>query len=297
MNRNKIILLALFPIFLQNTFAQDIFGQDSIISKTLSQQWELLPKDKKGTFKLTSYKPIYITAGRWSSRPNRQPQSENPDYSVDAPKDFNNYEAKFQLSFKTKILESFFFGKGDLWAGFTQIAHWQLYNTDLSRPFRELNYEPELMLNFPLDFKFLGFRARMFGMGINHQSNGRDVPRSRSWNRLMFHFAMERENLQIYLKPWIRMKSGEDQNPMITDYVGQAEATVIFNIDRHNFYIIGTNSLSLKDNKGSVQFNYLYPLKANLRAHLQLFSGYGETLIDYNHRQTTIGLGISFIDW
>src|SRR5690606_20630245 len=107
-------------------------------------------------------------------------------------------------SFKTKILQSFLFGTGDLWVGYTQIAHWQVYNKKLSRPFRELNYEPELIANFPLNFNFLGFKARMAGVAFNHQSNGRPDPISRSWNRVILHFAVERDNFQIYLKPWMR---------------------------------------------------------------------------------------------
>jgi len=272
-------------------------SQKRIFSKTMSQRWELDQEDKKGTFRLTSYKPFYVTAGRRSNNPNVLPQSENPDFSATVPKNFNNYEARFQLSFKTKVLQSFLFGQGDLWIAYSQVAHWQIYNTELSRPFRELNYEPELILNFPLDFKILRFNARMAGIGFNHQSNGRDLPRSRSWNRIMFYFGLERENLQIYLKPWIRLKDEIDENPLITTYIGRAEGTVAFKLKKHAFYLIGTNSLSFKDNHGSLQFNYQYPLKANLRAQLQIFNGYGETLIDYNHKQTTIGLGVSFIDW
>ena len=57
------------------------------------------------------------------------------------------------------------------------------------------------------------------------------------------------------------------------------------------------NSLS----RGSLQMDWSYPVFADqpkgLRWYAQLFSGYGETLLDYNHRQTTLGLGLSLIQF
>jgi phospholipase A1 len=287
----------LFFIILKANSQELPIAQNKVYLKTLSQRWELNEEDKKGTFRIVSYKPFYFTAGRKTNNPNELPYSENPDNSATEAKPYNNYESRFQLSFKTKVLESFLFGTGDLWVGYTQIAHWQIYNTELSRPFRELNYEPELILNFPLNMKLLGFDLKMAGIGFNHQSNGRDLPRSRSWNRVMFNIAMERKNLIINLKPWIRLKDEIDENPLITSYVGRVETFATYQLKKHIFHVIATNSLSLNDNHGSLQFNYIYPLKANISAQLQFFNGYGETLIDYNHKQTTVGIGISFTDW
>lgn len=280
------------------SYSQSVFDQDQVIEKTMSQRWELDDEDKNGTFKLTFYKPIFVLPARWSSNPNELPQSENLENSFTEVQNYDQVEAKFQLSLKTKLIQSFLFGHGDIWLGFTQLANWQVYNDPISRPFRELNYEPELIVNFPMKVNLLGIDLRMAGIAFNHQSNGRDLPRSRSWNRIMFHAAFEKDNFQLYLKPWIRIESSDkDDNPAISEYIGRMEANAIYNKNKHSIYVIGKNSLDFDKNRGSLEINYLYSVKSNLRLHFQAFTGYGETLIDYNHKQTTLGIGISFIDW
>jgi phospholipase A1 len=36
---------------------------------------------------------------------------------------------------------------------------------------------------------------------------------------------------------------------------------------------------------------------AGLRWFVQVFTGYGETLLDYNHRQTSIGAGVTLFQF
>ena len=169
-----------------------------------------------------------------------------------------------------------FQGHMDIWMGYSQTAYWQIYNKKLSRPFRELNYKPEIIANVPIKFPILGFEAKMIGLAIIHESNGRSDPISRSWNRIAFHAGFERNNWQVMLKPWIRIGSKVDDNENISDFIGRGEANVVYDWGRQRFRAIA--------------------IFENFNGHLQLFDGYGETLIDYNHRQTTFGVGVSLIN-
>ena len=264
----------------------------------MAERWELGKANHKGLFLVTAYRPIYVTAGRFSSNPNEQPTSENPAYTLPFKIPYNKYEAKFQFSMKTKIVRGLFWGAGDIWVAFTQKAHWQVYNEKLSRPFRELNYEPELILNFATNYKLFGFKGSMLGIALNHQSNGKILPLSRSWNRVVLQAGFERKNWQVYLRPWIRLTDKDDENPAIEDYTGRAEAIVIYNPGKHQLSAVMAHSLRAKNGgRGSMQLNWVFPVINNLRGQLQVSEGYGETLMDYNHRQTTIGLSVSLVEW
>jgi phospholipase A1/A2 len=64
----------------------------------------------------------------------------------------------------------------------------------------------------------------------------------------------------------------------------------------------GTHQLSLSgrynpgSGYGAVQAHWTFPIARRVRGIVQVFSGYGESLIDYNVRQTTYGIGISLAD-
>ena len=268
--------------------------------RTMTERWELDTTVTRGTFVISPYKPIYILPLRYSDLPNEAPKSgnQNPEYVAPDGSDFDNIETKFQISFKTKLLQDIFWGHGDLWGAYTQKSHWQLYNNKLSRPFREINYEPEIILNFPLKFKIWGFRMRMAGVAFNHESNGRSLPYSRSWNRIIFHAGFDRKNWSVYLRPWLRLSDTQDDNPDISQYIGRGDVNVIYTRNGDVFSLIGSHNLNFGSKiRGNLNFSWSHPLKGNLRGYLQLSHGYGETLIDYNHRQTTVGIGISLIEW
>ena len=37
--------------------------------------------------------------------------------------------------------------------------------------------------------------------------------------------------------------------------------------------------------------------RSSLRFHTELFSGYGDTITDYNHRRTVLSVGLTLLDW
>ncbi len=298
-NNLKLALFAcLMFIFYQATAQPKMDSGFIKRSSTMAERWELGDENHKGLFLITPYKPVYVTAGRWSSNPNMKPTSENPLYTLPFKVKYNNYEAKFQFSLKTKIARKLFWGHGDLWVAYTQKAHWQVYNKLLSRPFRELNYEPEIILNFATNYKVGGLKGSMLGVALTHQSNGRTIPLSRSWNRIIFHAGFEDKHWQIMLRPWIRLKDEEDENPDIADFTGRGEAVVVRNINKHQLSAVVTHSLRTKNGgRGSIQLNWVLPVVNNFRLQLQVFDGYGETLQDYNYRQTTIGISVALVDW
>jgi phospholipase A1/A2 len=267
-----------------------------IIKKNMSQKWELDSIDKNGTFRLVSYHPIYFNAARWSSKRNSEPFTESGEFVTKDNNALDNIEAKFQISFKSKLFQGMLFNKVDLWVGYTQKAHWQVYNKKLSRAFRELNYEPEVMLVVPLKIDLFGGQIRTFGLQFNHQSNGKDEGTSRSWNRIIFNFGYEYKNWNVNFKPWYRVPDSEDENPNISTFIGNGELEVSTSFGKHEFYTIMSHSFKTFE-KGNIQLNYVFPIHGHMRGQLQVFQGYGETLIDYNVSQTTVGIGVSFADW
>lgn len=266
----------------------------------LDRRWELARDSKLGVFNLRAYKPIYALPFFWATRTNELPHSDNPNNTVTDWHNVQPTEGKFQISFKTKIAQNLFGDNGDLWGAYTQTSRWQMYNGDASRPFRETNYEPELMLLFRNRYQLMGWSGRMAGISINHQSNGQSDPRSRSWNRIVATVGLDRDDWALVIRPWWRIPEGtrEDNNPNIEDYIGRGDAMLVWRHGQHEISTIARHSLRGGDrSRGSIQVDWGFPLDGPLRGHVQIFSGYGESLIDYNHASTYVGVGISLLEW
>ena len=266
----------------------------------LNSRWELSPDSKLGTFNLRGYKPIYVLPVFATTNQNNLPYSPNPVNAVHTPMGMQNIEGKFQLSLKTKIWQGVFGDAGDLWVGYTQDSYWQVYNSKISRPFRETDYEPEAMLVFNTDYHVLGWNGRLLGIGLDHQSNGQSDPLSRSWNRVTAQIGFERANWTIVFRPWWRIPESakDDNNPDISTYIGRADVEIVHEWRDQEFSLMLRDSLrGGSQQHGAARFAWSFPLVGHLRGYMELFKGYGENILDYNHNATYLGAGISLLDW
>ena len=268
----------------------------------LSLAYDLDQNSERGTWTIRPYQPNYVLPLFYSFDPNLDPTSSNPDepgqkYTAN---DVRNTELKFQLSLKSKVAEDLFNTNADLWFGYTQQAHWQVYNEDNSRPFRGTDYQPEIFLTQPVTANLpFGGRLRMLGVGAVHHSNGRSDPISRSWNRAYLMAGAEWGKLSIVPRLWARVNNESDEsedNPDIEDYLGYGDIKFLYDLPKQQS-LSGTLRYNPSTNKGAAQIDYVYPLSENVNGYVQLFQGYGESILDYDHENTAIGFGIVLNDW
>ncbi|MGE5152849.1 MAG: phospholipase A, partial [Bdellovibrio bacteriovorus] len=160
-------------------------GADSLIETA----WGFTPES--GRYAIGLYRPNYLLLASYSSRPNDAAFEQLFTALDDPDAELDSTEAQFQISFKARLwsTDDRRFG---VWAAYTQQSQWQVYNDELSRPFRETNYQPELFASYNPDLSLGGFHWRLLNLGYNHQSNGRSDPISRSWDRLIAEFGIER---------------------------------------------------------------------------------------------------------
>ncbi len=259
----------------------------------LARQWDLDETNRSRKFVIRPHRANYVLPVAYNSSPNMDANLEH-----DPNAKSQHTEAKFQISFKVKLWEDILGRDMDLWFAYTQLAFWQVYNTAFSSPFRETNYEPELLLNFRTDYNLFGLRGKIINFGLNHQSNGRSEPLSRSWNRVVANFGFERGQFNLLLKTWYRIPENEndDDNHDIEKYMGYGELWGFYFWKKTRFAMMVRNNLR-SENKGAVQLEWAFPLIERISAYLQYFNGYGESLIDYDKSVNRFSIGFIVTDW
>lgn len=217
-------------------------------------------------------------------------------YDLNERGDRQQFETKFQFSVEKPISYDFFGLDETISFAYTQKSFWQ--TSQNSSPFRETNYQPEIFALFPYENSD---HIKAYKVSLIHESNGRNNEFSRSWNRIYFETYLKLSNLFIIPKVWYRIpeKVDEDDNPDIDKYLGYGDLTFFYPYKKHIFELKLRNNLRLNSqNKGSAQVDWTFPLpysvgETNSFGFIQIFSGYGESLIDYDKEINKIGFGIA----
>lgn len=246
---------------------------------------------------LTAHKHNFILPVSYTTGINEQIYQQN---DVPLREGLQPAEVKFQISLKSQLNETDLFLKDDaLSLGITLEAWWQLYSSDLSSPFRETNYQPEIFYMVPLLWGPFGGNTALV-LGLEHQSNGQVQGLSRSWNRLYSTLIYERGRFVASIRPWYRLPESEkeevgdpegDDNPDILDFMGYGEIGVSWR-DSQNEYAVRVRG-NTDTGKGAISIGWTFPFFAKFRGFVQYFDGYGDSLIDYDHYQQRVGLGVA----
>jgi phospholipase A1 len=227
------------------------------------------------------------------------------------------YSAKFDLWPNASRHSAYF--------GFTQKSLWKLWDFDNSSPFEESNYAPEVFYGYyskigdivprPSTVTWFIESARA---GLEHESNGADGVRSRSWNRVYAmvqagtYFGTNHYVMAIpraWLPPF-----GDKDNENIEEYLGLGALSLEYGYDPVPKAWYGGGNITATLRKGlhrdfdrrsveiALQWRPAYEgrllewWKFTPFFYVQIFRGYGESLLQYDQKVNVVRVGISFED-
>jgi len=217
---------------------------------------------------------------------------------------FKNIEAELQVSLKLQVGYNFMGLDEKYYLSYTHQAFWQIYIT--SSPFRESVYNPEGFVIFPIKDETSIFGFNSLKLALAHRSNGQPDTKtvvfsngqalgnlSRSVNYVYATLRLQHTTLMTDFTVWGRIPENKstDDNPDIMDYVGYSSVKFTYFLNKHMFTFMARGNFETK--KGAIEATYSYPLIYN-NFFVKFFSGYAESLIDYNQNITKLSVGFSF---
>lgn len=201
-------------------------------------------------------------------------------------------EFKAQLSLKFPLWRHMFHTNNILNVAYTQLVYWQFYAK--SQYFRETNYEPAIFIsnNFLKNWQYL--------IGAVHQSNGRGGSLERSWNRAFVDIQFSRGDWFVSVRPWLlifKRYSSNLHNPDIASYLGYERIVIAYKFHHQVISLMLRNTIDSGFKRGAEELDYSFPITGLLHGYVQFFSGYGQSLIEYDHYTNSIGVGVSLSNW
>lgn len=217
-------------------------------------------------------------------------------YTLNRFEDRRRFETAFQISLQKPLFYDVFDMNETISAGYSQSSWWQ--TAKASTPFRETNYRPEIFVTFPTRFEAIS-SLDYLRAGLLHESNGQGGEKSRSWNRVYLEAKFYAGSLVVIPRAWARIpeKSADDDNPDIEKYLGNMDVNFALPYRGHIFTAMVRNNLHFdKTNRGAGELGWLFPFgKSGVYGYVKYFTGYGESLIDYNRHTDKIGIGFAIL--
>lgn len=231
--------------------------------------------------------------------------ANEPMYFIMGKNSEHGTDARFQLSFKYRPFDpegsiaTYAPLLSNVYFAYTQTTLWDI--GEKSGPFRDTSYRPSLF------YRWAGSGRNLlpdeWRVGAEHESNGQTGVNSRSLNtayiRPTWNVDMgNSRRLSFY--PKLQYYFNKDENSDIQRYRGYVDWQLRYGREDGlvfgGLYRLGTGGYS------AGQLDISYPISDRIFArtgafvHLQLLTGYGETLLDFNRKEDTqlrIGLSIA----
>lgn len=254
-------------------------------AKTHLEKKKSLQEDHYG---VSFYQPTYVLPFYYTGR------TYNSVYQGETPNNQRvlNEEFKAYLSFKFPIWLHIFNSKLSLNMYYNQLSYWQFYAN--SQYFRETDYEPALYFSYRFAPQWHGW------LGAVHQSNGRGGKLERSWNRLFVDIIYTRGNFLLSIRPWVlifKKHSSDLHNPNIDRFLGHERIVIAYQFYGQEISLMLRNTFESGFHRGAIELSYAFPIHGVLHGYIQFFSGYGQSLIEYDHYTNSVGVGISINNW
>ena len=232
---------------------------------------------------ISGYEPFYFIAG-----------TKSPNAKIQMSFMYQLLNNEGPLATKAPALKGFH-------VAYTQTSLWD-WNAP-SAPFFDTSYKPEFLYAWeriaggqPPNWYQLDLQG-----GLKHESNGKDGADSRSLNIAYLRPTLtlgEDDGLQLTLQPraWVYLGNLSD-NPDIADYRGYADLRAIVGWKR-GLQLSALGRMGKDANHGSLQLDLTYPMMKifgsfSVYLDAQYFTGYGESLLEYNRRSEAFRAGFS----
>lgn len=254
------------------TSSEDTLPVDTALSQQNSSEWFFTP-----------YKDNYLIFGQMRM------DDGSPPFSGQQLDTKFSLGLSFSLFSQSELLDFL----DPLRFGYSQLSWWNI--ADDSSPFTEHNYNPEVYWDFTQPGRpLIGDFPYVDRVGLEHQSNGLGGLDSRSWDRIYaqktYHFFPQ---LRLGFKFW-QVIGTDWQNDDIEDYLGSGQVSLEYEPNDRTL-------IRFKVQRGHDVSTYTYQADIRYRRpwlnsafFLSYHNGYGEALINYNQKASSVRLGLYF---